>query len=44
MSIDNNQSYQNFLFVGYDGFNERSIGDLKLIRALKPEEEELINR
>jgi len=28
----------------YDGFNERSIGDLKLIRALKPEEEELINR
>ena len=32
------------LLLGYDGFTERSIGDLKVIRALKPEEEELINR
>ena len=33
-------------FLGYDGMMERGIagGDMKIIRALKPEEEELINR
>ena len=32
--------------LGYDGMMERGIagGDMKIIRALKPEEEELINR
>ena len=39
----------NFLFsiivlLGYDGMIDRGIGDMKMIRALKPEEEELINR
>lgn len=29
---------------GYDGMIDRGIGDMKMIRALKPEEEELINR
>ena len=32
------------VLLGYDGMIDRGIGDMKMIRALKPEEEELINR